>query len=106
MREPARTPRRRPPQQPPPQASMNPNRILERPASASKTCSAIPVLADEAQHALESIADLGHVGRVARLAVALEVGQLDVAAGVAVVLDEARRLALGALVILVLVVVH
>ena len=53
-----------------------------------------PVLADEGQHLLEGVADLGQVRRVAGLAVAVEVVQLDVAAGLLVV-GEARRLGVG-----------
>jgi hypothetical protein len=41
------------------------------------------VLADEGEHMREGVADLGQVRRMAGLAVAVEVVQLDVAAGLA-----------------------
>src|SRR6185369_6566865 len=66
----------------------------------------LDVLADEGQHLLEGVADLGEVRRMAGLAVAVEVMQLDVAAGLLVVGGEARRLGVGAFEILVLVVVQ
>ena len=55
----------------------------------------LQMLADERQHLLEGVADLGEVRRMAGLAVAVEVVQLDVAAGLLVVGDEARRLGVG-----------